>query len=93
MIYYPLTTLMLAGIQDLLIVSSPRDLPNFEKVLCEGTQWGLNVSYAPQSAPEGIAEPLIIAEDFFGRQAQLETLARDAGNNAYGQCLTQILGE
>ena len=84
MIYYPLTTLMLAGIRDILIISSPRDLPNFEKLLCEGTQWGLNLTYAPQPKPEGIAQALIIGDDFLDGQASALVLG---DNLFYGQDL------
>ena len=66
MIYYPLSTLMLAGIRDILIITTPEDRPRFEQLLADGTQWGINLSYATQATPGGIAEAFLIGEEFIG---------------------------
>jgi glucose-1-phosphate thymidylyltransferase len=88
MVYYPLSTLMLAGIQDILIISTPKDMPFFESLLQDGSQWGLNIRYIVQPSPDGIAQAFILGDKFIGNDLSALVLG---DNIFYGHDLNELL--
>ncbi len=90
MIYYPLSTLMLAGIKDILIISTPRDLPNFENLLGDGSDYGIKLSYKVQPSPDGLAQAFLLGEEFIGDDACAMVLG---DNIFYGNGFSKVLKE
>jgi glucose-1-phosphate thymidylyltransferase len=88
MVYYPLSTLMLAGVREILLISTPQDTPRFENLLGDGTRWGLKISYAVQPKPEGIAQAFLVGRDFIGK----DPVALVLGDNIFhGHDFSELL--